>query len=444
MQSIKKRQLPGPIPLSEFIDTIKEFEEFIGLDWLSAQKADASPLLQVWHRMDHLASLELFTVADSYKQLASRTDTGWLDKYKEAIRSHNAKDIRSQTYELVSSAMFSYEHCVELCPPSHPGYDFTVSGSGKTLHVSCKKLGISDGEKDFLKQAHQLYEHVRATAAKLRTPSFQGVLELVNRKNRLKLTLLELQSGITYQLATYNGNSIVSHNIGGWRLTLAPLYYGPDNLLVDREYASHQFTCIAPHSQDEQRRFVDRFSAAARKLKKHGQSINDDNVNMIMIGLPPAVSFGTAKEWLNDKFLREHSSVSAVLLTRSIVASTKNMASTSFQYEVSLITNQSSQVNWYKFVPRGFMYKLKVAIGGITEQESYNALELGGTLIKLKDKYHFQAGQLNLEAGPRGKEMRINPLEGAGVQYTIINRIPEQGAFGISAITPPDNTLLLL
>lgn len=135
------RQPPGPIPTDEFVNTIKEFEEFIGLDWLNAQRVDASPLLQVWNRRDHLASLELFTVASSYQQMVPHTDVEWLAKYKEAIRSHDAKDIRSQTYELVSAAMFSYDHSVQLCPPSHPGYDFTVYDSGKTR--ACKELSYS-------------------------------------------------------------------------------------------------------------------------------------------------------------------------------------------------------------------------------------------------------------------------------------------------------------
>lgn len=111
------RQFPGPPPPAKFRETLEGFDHFIGSDWLSRQPPDASPLTRVWNRTDFLSSLELFTVADSYKQMAPRTSAEWLAHYKKALRGHNAKDILSQTYELVSAAMFSYAHGVELCPP---------------------------------------------------------------------------------------------------------------------------------------------------------------------------------------------------------------------------------------------------------------------------------------------------------------------------------------
>src|SRR5215213_8408642 len=102
-----ERQLPGPIPIDEFEATINEFGDYIGADWLTAQPPDASPVTEVWNRTDYLASLELYTVADSYKQMAGRTDAGWLAEYKKAIKTHDTRKIISATYELVSAAMFS-------------------------------------------------------------------------------------------------------------------------------------------------------------------------------------------------------------------------------------------------------------------------------------------------------------------------------------------------
>lgn len=439
-----ERQLPGPIPRDEFFQTIEAFEHYVGSDWLSAQPPDASPLAQVWNRVDYLSSLELFTVADSYRQMAPRTDAEWLAHYRSALRSHNAKDILSQTYELMSAAMFSYGHDVKLCRPSYHGYDFTVADAGKTVRVSCKKLGPSDGERKFREQARQIYEHVRATATRLRTPSFQVVLELFDPENRFKLTLGELQSGITNQLVAYRGGPPVRRGIGGWRLTIAPLHWGPDNRPVDRDYASHIFIYIAPHAQDEQRRFADRFKEAAQKLKIHGQPINDDNVNVVMIGLPPAVSLDTATRWLRHKFSRDNSSVSAVLLNRPMLASSADMSSISFQYEMAFVTNPNAKITWNRSLPRGFTNSLKVPIGSLTETESYPALNLGGELIKLKDKYTFQRGEINLEAGPAGKEMKINYFEAFGIWYNVVVRDQDGRALGITVPTPPDNALVLL
>jgi hypothetical protein len=376
--------------------------------------------------------------------MAPRTDAEWLTHYKAAIRSHTIKDILSQTYELVSAAMFSYAHDVKLCPPSYPGYDFTVSHSGKTMRVPCKKLGLSDGEKSFREQARQLYEHVHDTSVRLGTPSFQMVLELDDPTHKLNLTLSELRSGLTNCLAAFQNGQPTMYYIGGWRLTLAPLYYGPRGLPVDREYASHIFIYIAPSWQDEQRRFSDRFKEAARKLKAHGQPSEDANMNVVMIGLPPVVSLETATEWLRHKFSRDYSSVSGVLLNRPILVSSIDLFSTSLQNEVALVTNPNAKVNWYKFIPPGFTYNLKVPIGGVTETESYSTLSLHTGEIELKDKYVFQRGQVNLEPAPKGKELEISFFEASGVQYNIIERIPGRGAFGISVTTPPDNALLLL
>lgn len=133
--------------------------------------------------------------------------------------------------------------------------------------MSCKKLGTSESERAFLKQALHFYEHVRATAERLRTPSFQMTLELVDPEDKVKLTPGELRSGLTHHLAAYGGDSLLRQNIGGWRLMIAPLYHSHDGLPVDSEFPSHQFICVAPHSQDEQRRFGDHFGEAARKLK---------------------------------------------------------------------------------------------------------------------------------------------------------------------------------
>jgi hypothetical protein len=438
-----ERQLPGPIPPAEFVRTIKVLEDFVGSAWLAAQPPGASPLTEVWNRYDYLSSLELFTVADSYHQMAPRTEAEWLAQYKAALRSHNAKDIVSQTYELVSAAMFSYAHQVKLCPPSHKGYDFTVSDGGKTVRVSCKKLGPSDGERKFRESAQSLYEHVRATAARLGSPSFQAVLHLADPDDKLKLTLGELQSGVTNRLAAFRGGLPVRHRIGGWRLTIAPLLYGLGDLAVDREYLSHTFIYVAPYAQDEQRRFSDRFHEAARKLKVHGPPVDGDNVNMVMIGLPPAVSLSTAAEWLNRKFSREYSSVSAALLNRAIIVSDEGLHSASLHQEIALVTNPNAKVGWYEFVPRGFTYSLKVPIGKVTEAESYLALNLLDEVIPLKDKYVFQRGQVNLQT-PMGKEMNIAVYGSSGVQYNFIVRDPDGGAAAVAAPTPPDNSLLLL
>jgi hypothetical protein len=437
-----ERQLPGPIPPDEFVKTIKALEDYVGSDWLAAQPPGASPFTEVWNRYDYLASLELFMVADSYLQMAPLTEDEWLAQYRAALRSHNAKDVVSQTYELTTAAMFSYAHQAKLCPPSHRGYDFTVSDGGKAVRVSCKKLGPSDGEKNFRERALRLYEHVRATAARLGTPSFQAVLELIDPNDRMKLTLGELQSGITNRIAAFVG-APVRHNIGGWRLTLGSLLYGPGDLLVDREYASHTFIYTEPYAQDEQRRFFDRFHQAARKLKAHGPPVDEDNVNMVMIGLPPAVSLDTAVEWLKSKFSREYSSVSAAFLTKAVIVSGEDLSSASLHQEVALVTNHNAKVNWYEFVPPGFTYSLKVPIGKVTETESYLALNLSDVLIPLKDKYVFQRGQVNLQP-PKGKEVNIGIFGASGVQYKFIVRDPGGGAMAMAVPTPPENYLLLL
>lgn len=71
-------------------------------------------------------------------------------------------------------------------------------------------------------------------------------------------------------------------------------------------------------------------------------------------------------------------------------------------------------------------------------------LNLGGRLVELKDRYVFQRGQVNLQAPPRGKEVRLGRFEVGGIQYNFVGRITGRGASSISVVTPPDAALVLL
>ena len=133
-----------------------------------------------------------------------------------------------------------------------------------------------------------------------------------------------------------------------------------------------------------------------------------------------------------------------MLLNRLTLASTEDLSSTSLYLELAFVTNRNARVDWYKFVPNGFIYQLTLPIGGVTEAESRSVLNLGGRLVELKDRYVLQRGQVNLQAPPRGVEERLSRFEARGIQYNFIERIPGQGAFSISVATLPDAALVLL
>jgi hypothetical protein len=442
---MKKRQIPEPINAEEFKYALKKFENYVGLDWLRTQPADASPLTQVWNRTDYIASLELFTIAESYQRLASPSNAGWLAEYRKAIRTHNTKDILSQTYELVSAAMFSQEYDVQLCAPAFPGYDFTVCESGKTIRVSCKKLLLSDSERSFYKQSLQLYEHLREVATKLRINSLKVVMYLADPANRL--TLSELQTETAQGLAVYKDRRVVIQSqIGGWLIQISPVDSCPDEFSVDHERVSIHFLCLVPFLQDEQKRFVDRFNLAARKLKKYGRPVDTDNVNVIMIGLSPAISIAKAKEWLEDKFSRDNSSITGVLLNRAIPVTMPGMPGLRIQHESALILNPNARIKWHEFAPDRFSLNAKLPIGGNTETESYLAFIINDEVrLKLDDVYMFQRGQIYCRAEPGKINFEFGVPRASGIQYRfILQPLVNQGAMLMDTIVPPEDALVLL
>lgn len=439
-----KRQLPGTMPRDEFEAALTEFEAFIGPEWLKSQPTSASPLMEIWNRPDQLASTELFTVADSYMRLAPQTSADWLAEYRKAIRTHNSTAIVSQTYELISAAMFSYKYQAILCEPSAAGYDFTISYANKTIRVSCKKLGLSEGEQFFRRQAQAIYERVAEAADRLATPTYQMKLMLVDQKDRLRPTADEMYGGLEQLLAAYRNNLMVGQRVGSWFVQIEPMFSGPDQIPLDPEYRSHQVICVAPHAQDEQKRFATRFEEAARKLKRCGALIDSDNVNVIMIRVPEAVSLRKVKVWLDKKFSRDNTSITGVILMRPIFGLTEDATTAAFQYEFEFIPNPQAQVPWLSFEPQGLSLEATLPVAQFSETESYSAFNVDGQLIRLGEVYTFQRGQVYLQAPPRGQEARLSFPEAAGIQHYFIERLFNRGAVRIGAIAPPTGDLLLL
>lgn len=448
-----KRLLPGPIPLETFEGTIKVFEDFIGPRWLNAQPIEASPLSEIWNRTDHLASLELFTIADSYAQIAPRAVSRWLDEYKKAVKSHNVKDTLSQTYELISAAMFSYEHEVSLCEPSFPGYDFTISEAGKTIRVSCKKLLASDGEKFFYKHACDLYEHIRATACRLRASNVQMVMWLRDQNGQPPVEHLKEVISETLRIYIEGGDTdkLQTDKLGGWVMQVNNADNCPEGSTVDAGQVSTRFLCLAPFRQDEQKRFENLFRRASTNLKRHGQPINADNINVIMIGLPPAVSIARAKKWLSGKLSRENTSITAVILNRFIPIIGDGSSGPSVQYEFALILNPNASVTWQEFAAGGISLGAKLPIGNVQdvteahEMESYAAIKIDGSLINVGDCYVFQRGEVYCRTDPGMKDIEITVPQESGVQYNyIIELLTPGNAMAIEFNTPPHHALVLL
>ena len=376
-----------------------------------------------------------------------------MDEYKKAVKTHNVKDILSQTYELISAAMFSYEHEVSLCEPTFPGYDFTISEAGKTIRVSCKKLLASDGEKLFYGHARDLYEHIRATACRLRASSLQVVMWLRDQNRQPPIQHLKDVISETLQIYLEGGdaNNLQPDKLGGWVVQISNVCNCPEGFILDAGQVSTRFLCLAPFLQDEQRRFENLFRRASTNLKRHGQPINADNINVIMIGLPPSVSIARAKKWLSDKLSRENTSITAVMLNRFIPITTDGASGTSVQYEYALILNQNARVTWQEFTSGGISLGAKLPIGNIQdvteaqEMESYAAVKSDGSLISVGDCYVFQRGDVYCKAGPEIMGTELTVPQESGVQYNyIIEPLTAGNAIALEFNTPPYHALVLL
>lgn len=437
-----KRQIPGKIPDDLFVSKMAFLESFLGTEWLNSQQIDNSVFTVLWNRQDFLASIELFTISHSIEIFQAENEE-WLNEFKRTIKEGRNIDIISESYEINSAAMlYNDNQKVELCSFYNPGYDFVLKIAEKNIRVSCKKLQASDKEKEFNNNAKEIYQLILEYMQKNRLNFLEVILSFLKTDEFIEHDNLKQQ--IIACLNDYkNGKRVYGYQIGGWFLRIFEM---PLDLKGYRFYPnsiSLMFLCMSPYFHNEQTRFENLFRKAAKNLKKHGKPINKDNINIIMIGIPASISLVTAKKWLQAKFERENSSISAVFLTRTIPVSEKDLSSTHPQNEVSFVINPFAIIKWQEFIPKDYVLKADLQFGTITEEPSKIVLIADEKQLELEEVYMFQKGQVFHEhiSGEMTYEFNRKP----GIQQSVVFRpIPGQEQMILSSISPPEDSFIII
>ncbi|MQL50851.1 hypothetical protein GFC01_00880 [Desulfofundulus thermobenzoicus] len=437
------RQIPGHIVQCDFEQGISFLENFLGSEWLNSQTEDSSVITKLWYRKDFLSSIELYTLAHAIQKFQNEKNARWFDKFKNHVYNHENIDIISQSYEIISAAMFyNRNQLVELCDVSKPGYDFAIYIDKKTIRVSCKKLLMSDQERLFYENADVLYHELLEYCKKIGLNGIQVFLHLINLEEQIDW--LELRKNIIGCINLYSRDkNRFGFKIGGWFLGIWDMPIDMKDFCYYPNDISILFICGSPYLQDEQKRLENLIRRAARNLKKHSNTIDQDNINMIMISLPPAVSLTNARRWLMNKFNSDYSSITAVFLTRTVPTVEKDLSTMLPLNEVAFVSNPNAKVNWASFVPPGYVLSATIPFGKISEEESKMFLVADDNFSPTGEVYLFQRGQIFHEHinGPMEYTFKRIP----GVQHHVVFApTPGAGQMMVSSITPPEDAFLIL
>ncbi|MDQ7785837.1 MAG: hypothetical protein RDU20_23350, partial [Desulfomonilaceae bacterium] len=383
-----KRQNPTSLSEQEFQERFDFLREFVGHKWLEKRHGKSRLFKDLWERRDFLASTELFTIAEALRQFDKPDFREWTDDYKNTLKSADGNALISRTHELVSAYTFCNEdQKVTLCPPGHPGYDFTVSCDEKSLRVSCKRILVTETEKLFYRTCERLYGCLIDSMQRLKVNAVKALMWFTESTD---LASPSLAGGDFFDQTLKDHKRRPSKRVyeqGPCSWAYYPLPPDPQNMPFYSRKISAVLICVAPHLGNEQKRFEDNFRRAAKNLKKQSQT--EETNNLILFGLPPSVSIKQATGWLVDKFFRDYKSIGGVLLTRKVPVVSVQRKITYVAIEYSLVLNPESSRNL------DYGLKLQLPIGVFESEEPKTAFVVNDkVLFETGSCYHFQKGQM--------------------------------------------------
>ncbi len=436
------KAVPIGINKIDFEEKIKIFEKLLGTQWLENQIPNKSSFSTLWIRKDTLASVELYTIANAIESLNLEQNTKWLDEFVKAIKTNRDTDVISNSYEIISAAMFSKNQKVNISEYGNPGYDFEIHINNKTIRVSCKKLQISNEERTFYREMKMIYNTTLSMLGKLQLSGLQIVL--INIKIEEPVALEDMRNQIEYCLSEYKiSKEFHAYKIGGWLINIIPLTCEEKGFYFHNGIVSFKFLGISPYKQEEQNRFENLFRRAASNVKQHCNKIDNDNINMIMIGVPTSISIKTAEGWIQDKFKREYSTITAVILNRTQYIKMEDTSEMCILNEIATISNPNAKVKLHEFYPEGYTLKSEIPFGLVTLEESKNKLFIGDERFDIDDSYIFQKGQIFHEHV--NGEMSYTFKNEPGIKYVSIFK-PDQcdKPLFLEPGYPPDSNFLLI
>lgn len=442
------RQIPKGIEESDFDQKIDFLESFLGSNWLNSQKKKASVLKQLWSRRDYLASTELYTISDALQSLNVPENAAWLSEYKKHVKAYDNAATISGTYELVSATMFEgADQRVNLCRVDNPGYDFSITTERIRVRVSCKKLTSSESERRFQKRSATLYAFTKDAVRQ----SGLNALQIIVYENNAQHSIsdAETKEALLQGLRLYKGNSRNRTRNLALRLPKVSIRIGPIPVDVTGwKYHSGNisviFICYSAYSEIEQDRFENLFRRAASNLKNQGELKSENNLNVIMIGLPVCVSLGQAREWLVGKFEREHKSITGVLLNRILPAKDRDLEQSEIVSEIAFIPNPREDMGTQQLLEACMKPRKVSPASMISNQDSELWLISGEERVAIPNGYLFQKGDIFHEHVSGNMEYNFPGLK-SGIHYHSIFH-PQEGDRGLmlSNISPPEELFVIL
>lgn len=441
---MSKRQVPANLPPEIFESSLSHCENLFGANWLNSKAARPNLLRSLWARFDYLSSVELYNIGVSIGKLSNAGQDLWLSSLQKDIKGADSDKCISSIYELNSGAAFLEDsQKIEMMPPAHPGFDFKVILPVGEIKVSCKKLTPSVKEKAFYSLGNQINTRCEQILNKHGVSGIGMLLSLADTENNYSEK--ELIKNLEICISEYSNNQ--EHNIfqaKNWQLEISNLRNPPKDYFYNKSESSYKFLMLSPYWQDEQKRFEDLFRRSASNLKKQTIALSLNSINAIMIGLPNCVSMEIAKSWLIDKFDRENSTISMVLLTKVKSIVDLSGGEKFIQNEVVFVDNPKAQVSLNDFM-KGRQLIIKYPYGEITQKESKLRYQNQYMSVPINQHYAFQRGQIIYEA-PFSNNYNHTLTEEPGVLHSIVFQLnkDDPNKLKISPRVPPNSDMIIL
>jgi len=417
---IKKTSVPGPLTNRAWPSGLEEIgparitgiEKWLGRDWLW-RTPPRTGMQTLWHRIDNLAASELFVIADALHVVSP--DDQWLKHRARDLKGSKADANLVFLFELVIARMLSGfdGQVVSLADdPTQEGYDMVLSMQGKRVRISCKSVGPSQSELNFIRINEAISQTFEAFHRN-RMGSFVVLAEWFRQPTKSDIAVIT-------QLSSDGARKTISSGIGqeltvegSFKLNVMPYQGSQKGLLISSEENSFRFMGISPRVEEENLRVKNALRKAFADMKSRCGSGDDTYANMVAMRIPRACDISQIQSWCAERFETEFSSIGGVILCGIDPVSITDSDNWALNWDIAAVLNPNA-ASEITSPPR-----LSIPMGTTGHPEP-NLITMGRS-ISLNSSYLYQSGIEVYES--RSSSITMNNVP-AGVMFVARMRAP--------------------
>lgn len=393
------RQLIQSLDKELQLNTINEIKELFGEEFLTKGRDLKNHQLKIlWNRVDYLSTVELYLIGNAIKH--NKHNIEWIEDLKKKVIKNKEGSIRGFIYELFISSVINDS---VLAEPSQESYDLKIKNSGQLgVNLSIKKMILSEKEIEYKKNFKEL------------EVQFKKILQ-TNKLNRVSLIIKA--DKFDFQIAKEVIKKAIAHykQFPFFEGVIDNMFVSISNMQLEYELhtkkVSYQFNLIIPFDNIEEKRFLNKLSAAVSNIKK--LDLKENELNSIIIGLSPSQSIYQAKKILekeinkgvlkledgsmfipsednNINIENKYKNILFIVLAKHIPVVDEKDDSTHIRHEFAFVLNPKNAIKYKdKFKP--FVFTVELGSVGMIEKESDESYMSIGSRGKITNCYSFQA-----------------------------------------------------